>query len=201
MIVGLVGLIGSGKSTTASILEKEYDFTPVAFADSLKDVLASVFSWDRALLEGTNKSSRLWREQKDEWWSSRLGMDVTPRKMLQQIGTDLFRRYFDPDIWVLSTLKKLHSDKNYVFTDMRFENEINSVLSLGGKIYRVKRGDDPKWFQTALEDKKTMDIDYPDVHRSEYDWIGLHNYDIIGNDGSIGELCENIKRVVFNGER
>ena len=37
-IVGVCGLIGSGKNTVAEILEKEFEFVPVSFASVLKDM-------------------------------------------------------------------------------------------------------------------------------------------------------------------
>ena len=49
MIVGLVGLIGSGKGTVGDMLI-EKGFVQASFAEPLKDATASIFNWDRELL-------------------------------------------------------------------------------------------------------------------------------------------------------
>ena len=43
MIIGICGLIGSGKGTVADILVNTHKFTKISFADKLKDGVASVF--------------------------------------------------------------------------------------------------------------------------------------------------------------
>ena len=63
MIIGICGLIGSGKDTIADILVQEKNFEKLSFADKLKDGVASVFGWDRQMLEGKTDSSRSWREE------------------------------------------------------------------------------------------------------------------------------------------
>ena len=78
MIVGICGLIGSGKGTVADILV-EQGFTKVSFADKLKDGVATIFGWDRAMLEGDTNESREWREQVDEFWTKETGRTITPR--------------------------------------------------------------------------------------------------------------------------
>ena len=51
MIVGITGLIGSGKDTVANYLVTQHDFKRLSFASSVKDMLTAVFGWDRELLE------------------------------------------------------------------------------------------------------------------------------------------------------
>ena len=63
MIIGICGLIGSGKGSVADILVQEHNYIKLSFADKLKDGVASVFGWDRQMLEGDNAESRKWREQ------------------------------------------------------------------------------------------------------------------------------------------
>ena len=142
MIIGVTGFIGSGKDTIADYLVTHHGFKRVSFAASLKDAVAAVFGWDRELLEGTTKSSREWREEKDEWWSNRLGMNITPRWVLQYWGTDVLRNHFHNDIWVASVENKLRQAKdNIVITDCRFENEVNAIKNAGGITVRVQRGE------------------------------------------------------------
>ena len=74
MIIGFVGLIGSGKDTAADYLVNNRGFKRDSFAAPLKDAVANVFGWDRQLLEGATAESRHWREQTDLWWASRLGI-------------------------------------------------------------------------------------------------------------------------------
>ena len=52
MIIGICGLIGSGKGTVADMLEQEHSFVKVSFADSLKDVVAAVCSTISCLRTG-----------------------------------------------------------------------------------------------------------------------------------------------------
>ena len=189
MIIGLVGLIGSGKGTVGDILV-EQNFKHESFANSLKDAASSVFNWDRELLEGVTPKSRAWREGVDEWWSERLGIpNFSPRVALQLLGTEVFRNHFHQDIWILGLESRIKdSTDNIVLTDARFPNEIDMVRRLGGVIVRVKRGDDPAWFNFATTQPENMFQVHPDIHASEYSWVGVTPNYLITNDGTMEDL-------------
>ena len=86
MLIGIVGLIGSGKDTVAKRLVDKHGFVKDSFAKSLKDAVSAMFNWDRSMLEGDTKFSRDWREQPDAFWSEKLGKTVTPRWVLQPVS-------------------------------------------------------------------------------------------------------------------
>lgn len=185
MIVGLVGFIGAGKGTVADLLVERHNFFKESFASSVKDACATIFGWNRALLEGDTTESREWREQPDAWWSEKLGKEFSPRLALQLMGTEAGRDVFHPDLWVHTVLRRCEQApwNNYVIADVRFPNEINAIVNSGGKVVRVRRGDDPEWYSLARECNiynklEIMQNAYPDVHFSEWAWIGSH-YDIV----------------------
>ena len=189
MIIGLIGLINSGKGAVGDMLI-EQGFQHESFANSLKDVTASIFNWDRAKLEGNTPASRAWRETVDEWWNDRLKIpDFTPRIALQILGTDILRNHFHADIWVLSMEARIKdAKKNIIITDVRFPNEVRIVRELGGKIVRIKRGEDPEWFSLAASNHESMPMVYPDIHASEYSWAGTTPDYLIDNKGTIEDL-------------
>jgi len=198
MIIGICGLIGSGKGTVADVLVDQ-GFTKVSFADKLKDGVSTIFGWDRAMLEGDTDESRQWREQRDDFWSAETEMEVTPRLVLQLFGTDCLRNGFHDGVWV-SLLKKhmLDNPGNYVIPDVRFRNEQNMIRELGGKIWRVQRGDIPEWYGCAMLDNTTGSdlMEAYDVHPSEYKWIDMNNkFDVtLYNEGTI----EDLRQLVLN---
>ena len=131
IIVSVSGFIGSGKDTIADYLVNSHNFRRESWAGTLKDAVSVVFGWDRVLLEGKTNESRKWREQPDEWWTSRLGEKITPRGILQQWGTDVCRNHFHDEIWIASLENKLRrTSDDVVISDSRFGNEIECVLSL-----------------------------------------------------------------------
>jgi len=194
MIIGIAGFLGSGKGTLGDILVKEHGFKPIAFADALKDAVAAIFKWPRELLEGDSVASRYFREQADPYWSEKFGYDVTPRYMLQVMGTEAVRDVFDPNLWVYVVEKTISEDpdSNYVITDMRFPNESRIIKKMGGHTIRVVRGPEPIWFETAAKDNLTktnsMSLLYPTVHRSEYSLCGYEFDRVIENNGTIEDL-------------
>ena len=107
MIIGICGLIGSGKDTIADFLVKEHNFKKLSFADKLKDSVAEMFEWDRQLLDGKTDESRAWREKSDEFWSKEMGRDITPRYVLQVFGTECMRDGFYDGVWVSLAKKKI----------------------------------------------------------------------------------------------
>ena len=108
MIIGITGLISSGKDTAADYLIRFHGFKKLSYAGPLKDCVSAIFGWDREMLEGTTQSSREWREEVDEWWAKRLDMPhLTPRWVLQYWGTEVGRRSFHNDIWVSSIENQL----------------------------------------------------------------------------------------------
>ena len=62
MIIGITGLIGSGKDTVASCFVNRGCLQD-SFAAPLKDVCASIFGWNRSDLEGDTINSRDFRVQ------------------------------------------------------------------------------------------------------------------------------------------
>ena len=202
MIIGICGFIGSGKDTAADFLVNFHNFKRESYAATLKDAVADIFGWDRDMLEGRTQASRDWREQKDEWWSTRLGTDITPRFILQQWGTNVLRQHFHDDIWIASLENKLRTAKdNIVITDCRFPNEIKGLKAQGAKVVWVQRGITPHWYSIAEQankgDTKAQEwLAKEGIHASEYSWAGTCFDYIIDNNGSLDALEEQIKNLV-----
>jgi len=184
MLIGIVGLIGSGKDTVAEHLVEQHDYKRDSFAKSLKDAVASMFNWDREMLEGRGESSRHWREQPDKFWSEKFGKPVTPRWVLQYFGTEVMRGQMYDAIWVDSCIGR-YKGQNTVISDTRFPNEVKAIRAHGGKIIRVKRGKDPEWFTNYVEGN----IEPTNVHSSEYAWAKEEFDYVIENNGTKEELC------------
>tara|TARA_B100001248_G_scaffold255363_1_gene234973 strand:- start:123 stop:713 length:591 start_codon:yes stop_codon:yes gene_type:complete len=196
MIIGICGLIGSGKGTVADILVEHHNFKKLSFADKLKDGVSAVFGWDRQMLEGDNDESRKWREEKDKFWSKETGKTITPRLILQLFGTDCMRNGYFDGIWVSLVKQKIidYPDTNWVIPDVRFPNEVKMIQNVQGEVWQVRRGELPGWFI----DKRDNNIDPLTVHASEWAWIDKDNsFDhIIYNDNSLEELLKKIKKIV-----
>lgn len=180
MLIGLCGKKGSGKSTVAEYLENLHGFVEFKFADALKDIVSIIFGFDRQMLEGLTKEHRQERETlKDEVWN------ITPRKALQYIGTDLFRDKFDEQIWIKILIRKIKESEyeNIVISDVRFKNEFDILLKLGAKIIGLKR-------ETKFK---------KDFHTSEIEIDELLKHkecNIIKNNGSFDSLFEKVYQII-----
>lgn len=217
MIIGCIGFAGSGKGTVADYLVEKRGFTKLAFADAVKDATAAIFGWPRSLLEGDTNESREWREQKDEWWSQKTELHITPRNMLQLMGTEVGRGMIHPDLWIYALEKRIDMYQNVVIADVRFPNEMKFIQEKGGFIVRVKRGDDPEWYDVArlantydrtnhyainagLEANKRME-EHHEIHYSEWAWIGYPTDYHLDNVGAVSMLYNDIDHMikVFTG--
>jgi len=192
-LIGVVGLIGSGKGTVSDRLEQKHNFRKDSFARSLKDAVSSMFNWDREMLEGKTEQSRAWREKPDVFWSKRFGKDVTPRWVLQYFGTEVMRQGMHDSIWIDSCMAR-YDGQPTVIADTRFENEIKIIREMGGSILLVKRGQDPDWFTDYVEGNVVP----KNVHLSEYAWAKSEYDHLITNDGTLEDLHSKIDDLIVS---
>lgn len=191
MLIGICGLIGSGKDTVAQNLIDNHNFVKISFADKLKDAVATMFSWDRELLDGKTDKSRAWREQVDSYWSQETGREITPRLVLQEFGTECMREGFYDGIWVSLTKKHIIDNPNthFVIPDVRFPNEAKMLYEVGGQVWRVKRGQDPIWFRIYQD----VGVEPKDVHASEWAWAHTKFTHTIDNNGTLLDLKNQVQ--------
>ncbi len=195
-IIGICGFANSGKDTAADILVAKYGFTKLSFAGILKDIIAIIFDWNRELLEGSTKQSRLWREQPDQYWSLKLKKEITPRWILQHIGTDVFRKHFDDKIWIYCLERQLIKYQKIVITDCRFPNEIELIKTNGGKMMKIFRNGNVSLhnrLKESIKDGIVTDKIIEQMHPSEYMWIPCDADHLISNEGTLQELDEKLK--------
>lgn len=174
-IVGLLGKKRSGKDTTADFIVKKYEYKKIAIADPLKLALAGMFGFDDDQLHGDSK------EKVDEYWG------VTPRQTLQWLGTEVCRNQMcdlipaiGDKFWLKRLEKELkkYSCEKIVISDLRFQNEVDLVHTLGGTVIKLVRQS-----RTCVQD----------THVSEIEIDVVKNYNnIIENNGSLSDLYEQI---------
>ncbi len=133
MIVGLLGPAGSGKSTIAAHLADRYNAQRYALAEPLKTLVMRSFEFTH---------NQCWGSQEDkETIDSRY--NVSPRWMLQRIGTQGIRSVFGQDVWIdmlLARISKEHPPLA-VIEDCRFVHEAQKILDAGGHVWRLESPD------------------------------------------------------------
>lgn len=176
-------------------------------ADTLKDIICMLIGCNRTQLEDRNFKEK---ELGEEWWYYKIyigngkydlvnyltndkplsWLDIanprylvkpTPRLLLQLLGTECGRGILHPNIWVNSLFSHYNPYKsNWIVTDVRFPNEADKVLELGGTLIRIER----------------PGKDSGSTHESE---TALDNYTkfthTIINDGSVKDLSDKIHAI------
>lgn len=141
LLVGLCApAMGSGKTAFAEILERDHGFVRVPLASTLKSMAA-------AFLEGTGMSPYDAREfiHDPELKESRLPCiyGMTPRYIMQTLGTEWGRECIGKNIWLDITMAKakslMASGKSVVIDDCRFTNEADAIVHNGGHMIMIER--------------------------------------------------------------
>lgn len=183
IIIGLTGHKQVGKDTIADYLCRTFGFKKLAFASPLKNAAREIFGFSDAQLYGDQK------EIIDPFWN------VTPREVLQIVGTDLFRLtlpQFIPQIgdqiWVRAFERQLQQERNqnpnqsFVITDVRYPNEADVIHRLGGILIRVER-------DTAGEQSFAKHLSETAMNNESCDLL-------IRNNGSSDQLFVNINFII-----
>jgi len=133
ILLGLVGKKGAGKDTAAGFLTRDHGFVRMAYADPLKEACRVVLGLSED--DVTDPSRK--EEVSAEW-------GMTPRRIMQIVGTDLFRNGFRDDVWLRNMERRIRSSgaEKIVITDCRFENEAELVRRLGGVLFLIERKGD-----------------------------------------------------------
>lgn len=172
MLIGIGGKIGSGKDLLGELIVKDDpSFKIKKFGENLKRVCQIVTGFDDQWSQD-GKSTYL-----PEW-------DKTVREIQQIVGTDLFRRHLNNDTWIISLLSKFSYQDNWVITDVRFPNEINSILDRGGKVVYIDRPNNP-----YPKSNHISELSFSNAVRKKY------NIPTIINDGTPLELLTKFKKL------
>jgi hypothetical protein len=119
-IIGFTGPARSGKDTAADCIIKVRTYVQkYSFAQPLKDMLSSL-GLTQDELHGDLKEIPL----------TRLGLDKSPRQLMQTLGTEWGRNCVDKDLW-LKLAKNKMGESRLVIPDVRFENEAAFVREHG----------------------------------------------------------------------
>ena len=177
LLIGLYSpLPMSGKSTAAAALSG-VGYRRLPFAGTLKRMI-------RVLLLDLGQSDleaeRALTVEKEE--PCILLNMVTPRQLLQSLGTEWGRGMVHPELWVRCwkgrVIEALGNGSCVVVDDVRRRNEAQAVLDLGGVMVRIER---PDGGSSAFSD-----------HASEgalEDWAFDHR---IINGGSVADLQRQV---------
>lgn len=181
MIIGFLAKKRHGKDTACNYIVKKYGYKKMSFAYPLKNAVKHLFGFTDNQVNGNQK------EIEDIYWG------IKPRKALQFIGTDVVRNQFPQkllssdianDFWIkrFDLWYKNNCENNIVISDVRFQNEVDYIHSLGGFIIKIER---------------TVDIVNDDIHESELEIDKIKDYDrYILNNSSFKKLYSELDKTI-----
>lgn len=168
-LIGIAGRARSGKDTVANFIIAAIGGYRYSFADPIRAMLAPL---------GVNMSDPYWQARKEELIPA---LGVSPRRMMQTLGTEWGRQLINPDLWLIMAHQRLlQNGPGMVIPDVRFDNEAAWIRKHGGRIIHVFRPD-----TKAVE-----------AHASE-DGIEMQDTDVrLFNSGTLEELQLSVRELL-----
>lgn len=182
-LVGLGGLIGSGKDAVASYLVREHGYRRVGFADALKEEVIQNFPKLLAL------QAEYWHgDQIREGLATlqeavgRLVWETKPpivRALLQEYGSEV-RRRDNPSYWTVRWARRYidYGGGAVVVPDVRFPNEAEMLRVWGGALLYIDRPG------------QSRDQHVSEDGRDQIQWDS-----VLVNNGSLESLFEKVETV------
>ena len=152
---------GCGKSTIANFLCTQRGFARISFADPMRAMIGT-------LLQSIGYSDGQISEivTRDKEWKTALPYQPTARHLLQTLGTEWGRTCIGPtfwsDLWATKAGCAIQDGTSVVCDDLRFPEELDAVLELGGEAWRIER---PGYEATPDEDGHASDGALEDYHQ------------------------------------
>lgn len=162
-LIGFTGRAGSGKTTGADwALHNHKNCLKMSFASPLKaaarELIKSTMPKAHPITPAEYLTNRDFKETPIPFLAN-----ITPRRLMQTLGTEWGRNTIHPDFWVIILAQKVerllgHSYRQgtiklqAVIDDVRFENEAEMIRAYGGTIVHVERPDLPEVEAHASED-------------------------------------------------
>lgn len=148
MIIGLCGFKGTGKTTVAEYLEKQYGFKRVNFKDGLVKEMKERLYYTLKEIAGvallaSPEFQLLCKGKSEEEIIDELFKLKPPvmRALMQNYGTEV-RRGDNENYWVKKWVETVKETKgNIVVDDVRFFNELSALTELDGVLVRITRSD------------------------------------------------------------
>ena len=188
-IIAVCGYKRSGKDTIAKYLNKKYNYKHLKITYKLKECLKLLFDLRDHELE-TDKKDKI-----NKKWN------VTPRKLMQFIGTEIFQYKIQeilPDIdkkfWIKtfltdSLVNNLRNKKDFhiVISDIRFIHEYEELKKLNIPISVIKVTNDNIMIDSNEE-----------LHISEREFIKIPYDKEILNNSSFDDMYKKIDEYIIN---
>lgn len=185
--IALLGKAGTGKDTTAKLIDEHLDWNTVdpyaktkfmAFADPIKEIAKIMYpDLKKKWLYGPSK----FRAELIDGALDEDRLPLTVRKALLEIGTK--GRESCPNIWMnvfLTRFAKQVKKKRgvVIVTDARFRNEFDMLKSLNFYMVRIRRN-------TEVTINHDSETNQDTIQDSEFNWV-------IENNAGLNELTELI---------
>ncbi|ARM83971.1 deoxynucleotide monophosphate kinase family protein [Marinobacter salarius] len=135
-LIGVTGKARSGKDTVAKALIERFGLVKYSFADPMKEGVKVMFGLSEDHVNGDLKEQVI------------PSIGVSPRRILQTLGTEWGRDIIRNDLWVVLAQKKWEAVKQatdetfhggMIVPDVRFEDEAEFIRSNGGTLIHIER--------------------------------------------------------------
>lgn len=180
-LIGITGFAGVGKDTLAEGLQLQ-GYRQYSFAGPLKAGCAELFG-----IPLDTFSNQDYKEEVHPYWN------ISPRKIAQFVGTEFFRDQITkllPDLeqsfwisrleWELIQQYDSPDQVKVVISDVRFQDELDWIISKGGKIIHLTRpGRDGTVGLSNHRSESSLDYSELEVGK---------NYFTYNNTGSLADL-------------
>lgn len=175
-LIGIAAPKGSGKTTFAEFIKKNLEdnyqkrVKIIPFAKPLKHICWVLFGGEEKNWYGTEADKTV----EFAYWKELLGEEYsTPRRILQTVGTDVFRNNVHKEFWVhafnVRVMETMKGTDIMLVDDVRFENEADYIRKVNGSIIHLSR-DNKQW---SKEHASEVGPGYGDGNDLKFDFSNL----------------------------
>lgn len=171
MNIGLIGKLGSGKTTAAKHIATEYCYKRYSLAAPMREIVRIVYPY---------------LDKRDPRY----------RQLMQKLGTDWFRAY-DEDVWVNVLLSRTSLETHpVVVDDVRFPNEARILRDRGWQLIYINASDEVRKQRCIDRDGHWDESVLSHPSETQIEEAAKYAHHVVNGDLELNEFLEELDRTL-----